>query len=174
MNDPCPQQPVWGWTLSTDLRRETSVPLTPKLPPTLVSGAGWDTHIWQFSQEVSRFWWRLSLHAYPLQYPALSTANRWAPHQPSLPSLGLQQHPQWGQGLLTLLLPLFLSLCFLIASTSLLFSHCFKSVRLWGIVFPAHCLTNATKCLKCLKLLCIKESMGLSEEGRIKSPYSEL
>lgn len=76
MNDPCPQQPVWGWTLSTDLRSESSVPLTPPSPPTLVSGAGWDTHIWQFSQEVSRFWWRLSLHAYPLQYPALSTANR--------------------------------------------------------------------------------------------------
>lgn len=55
MNDPCPQQPVWGWTLSTDLRSESSVPLTPPSPPTLVSGAGWDTHIWQFSQEVSRF-----------------------------------------------------------------------------------------------------------------------
>lgn len=31
MNDPCPQRPVWGWTLSTDLHSETSVPLTPPI-----------------------------------------------------------------------------------------------------------------------------------------------
>lgn len=55
-----------------------------------------------------------------------------------------------------------------------LFPYCFKSVRLQGIVLPAHCLINATKCLKCLKLLCMKENMGLSEKGKIKSPYSEL
>lgn len=82
MNDPCPQQPVWGWTLSTDLHSETSAPYllwsSPHLPlpPTLVSGAGWDTDFWQFSQEVSKSWWSLSLHAYPLEHLALSTAAR--------------------------------------------------------------------------------------------------
>lgn len=115
-NDLCGDGP---WAQTCTVRPQ--FPSPPPSPPIVVSGAGWDTHIWHFSQEVSRFWWRLSLHAYPLQYLALSTANRWAPHQPSLPSPGLQQHPRWGQGLLTLLLPLFLSLCFHIASASLCF-----------------------------------------------------
>ena len=49
MNNPCTQQPVCGWTLSTDLHSETSAhyllwssPHSPS-PPRPVSGADWDT-----------------------------------------------------------------------------------------------------------------------------------
>lgn len=122
MNDSCPQQPVWGWTSSTDLHSETSAPYLlwssphPPSPPTSVSGLSWDTDCWQFSQEISKFQWSLSLRAYPLEHLGLSTAVRGAPHRPSLHSLGMQQHPQRVKGLLTLLLLQFLYLCFLIAA----------------------------------------------------------
>lgn len=166
-NNPCPQQPVW----STDLHSETSAPYLLRSPPhspsppTSVSGVGWDTDFRHFSQEVSKFCWRLSLHAYPVWASSTEHSCQMGSSLAQFALTGVAAASPVSAGFAYAAPP----------SISLsLFSHCFKSIRLQGIVFPAHCLINATKCLKCLKLLCMKENMGLSEKGRIKSPYSEL
>lgn len=170
MQDPWPQQPVWRWTLSTDVHNETLAPylLRSSSHPPITSHTGEQSR--QGHWLLADLWAGLKplAKAFPLcsssgQSSTEHSCASWAPHQPSPRSPEVDAAAQ--KDLPVLLLPHPLCLCFLIAS---------KCLRVQGTVYSTLCLSN--KCYKgfeVFKLLPKKVNMGFSEKVGIKSPHSE-